>query len=195
MKNKRLRKLSKQELKNRYLLVDLEGKYFDDLTLDKFSRSRITKVEVEGEGNYYSDLPQISIVKKYLIEIKTPGKKDANYTAECDYDNKVIRLFRGRYEKDKIITLLHEMTHAYDNELNKYPTWRDYLLIYFYRKLCARLGGGRVNRMISLESHPDFYVSQGHNLLFVLKCLELDLRLKRKLGTVFAYGRPKHFND
>jgi len=186
-------KLSKQALRSRFLLAELEGKYFDDLTLTKFEKSRITAVEVEGEGNFYSDLPYISIVKKYSIEVTTPRKKDANHTAECDYDNKVIRLFRGRHEKDKIITLLHEMTHAYDNELNKYPTWRDYLLLYLYRKLTAKLGRSRVNNMISLESHPDFFVSQGHNLLFVLKCLELDLRLKKRLGTVFAYGREKHF--
>jgi len=189
-----MKRLTKQNLESRLLLAELEGKYFDDLTLAKFAKSPITAVEVEDEGKLYSALPYISIVKKYSIQIKTPGKKNGTFIAECDYDNKVIRLFRGRYEKSKIITLLHEMIHAYDNELKKYTTWRDYLLLYLYRRLTVKVGKKKIHKMISMEAHPDFYVGQGHNILFVLKCLELDLRLKKKLGSVFAYGRPKYFN-
>lgn len=189
-----IKKLSKQEAKDKLLLAKLQEKYFDDLTLEKFAKSRITAVDLEDVGRVYSDLPYISIVRKYSIRVTNPAKGETAIGA-CDYENKVIKLYRGRYERSKTIIILHEMVHAYDSELSKYPTWRDFVLIYLYRKLSNLFGRKKINRIVFLESHPDFFVNTGHNILFVLKCLELDLRLKKKLGTVFAYGRSKHFNE
>ncbi|MDP3697452.1 MAG: hypothetical protein Q8R55_05540 [Candidatus Taylorbacteria bacterium] len=189
-----MQRLTKQKLESRLLLAELEGEYFEDLTLAKFDKSNISAIVLEDGTKVYDNLPYIGIVKKYTIEVTTPPK-DNGSIALCDIENKVIKLFRGRYEKSEKITLLHEMIHAYDHELMKYPTWRDYVLIYLYNKISRKLGRKRMRSILTLESHPEFLVNQNHNLLFVLKSLDLDLILRRKLGSVFAYGREKYFKN
>ena len=74
---------SKKELEWRLLLAELEGKYFNDMTLTKFSRSRITAAEVEGVGRVYSEFPYISIARKYSIRLVDPIKGET-VIARCD---------------------------------------------------------------------------------------------------------------
>lgn len=185
-------KLNNNDIKSRLLLAELESKYFKDLTLKQFDESEISAVTLDDGSQAFSDLPKVSILGKYRIDIAKPPKSEPA-VAICDWDKKVITLFRGRYEKHKEITLLHEMVHAYDHELVRYQTWRDYLLIYLYNKISDKLGKKRMHSILTLESHPGFCENMAHNLLFVLKSLDLDLMLKKKLGTVFAYGRAKYF--
>ena len=188
-----MKKPSKQELKSKLLLAKFQDEYFEDLTLNKFAKSKITAITFDDGSKVYDDLPYISIVRKYKIEVVAPLKNESA-VALCDTENKIIKLYCGRYEKDKKITLLHEMIHAYDSELAKYPTWRDFVLIYLYNKLSNKLGRKRIDSILTLESHPEFYVNIAHNLLFVLKSLDLDLLLNKKLGSVFSYGRVKYFS-
>lgn len=183
---------SKKERELYRLMCQFELEYFEDLTLKIFEKSKDFETTHDDGTVEYVDMPPISLDAEYKIRVEMASNKETA-NAQCDTKNRVITLFNGRYEKSKNITLLHEMIHAYEYKLRELMTWRDFVLIYLYKKMSKKIGMTKLRSILSTESHPWFFINTAHNLLFVLKCIELDIRLKKKLGSVLAYGRDEWY--
>ena len=106
-----------------------------------------------------------------------------------------ISIKKGMSPKEKKITLLHEMIHAYESELqlSGYNHPRELVLLHLYKKLIKRLGEKKTNEIIKIASQSIFWQAS-HSILFTLKTIDLDLRLKLPLGSIFAYGKTDWFS-
>lgn len=167
------------------MAYDFEDKYFEDLSLKKYEKSPIGYVQhLDGDIEYLDLNPNPNIIK---IRIETP-KKNENIAALYDLKDKKIVFFKGKYEYDKKMTLLHEMIHFYDYELTL-NGMRDFVLINLYNKVLKFISKKDLFRILWTENNPAAAIGNGHTTLFILKALELDIRLNKKLGTVLAYGR------
>ena len=172
------------------LMIDFEDEYFEDLSLKMYEKTPIGKVQnIDGTYDYYGSYelnPYADIMK---IRIEEPNENN-DYAAQCDSLNKTITFFRGRYEKSKKLTLLHEMIHSYDYTLINNPRkLRDLVLLNLYNKILKFISKKNLFEILWNENHQVFQIGLGHNTLFVLKSLDLDIRLNKKLGTILSYGR------
>lgn len=147
-----------------------DGKWPDSFVerppqLQFFSYNFITtKVEpLKGIGGYYNEKEQILCI------------------AESDIKN------------DNVI--LHEMIHMYETVLNEQPLfYHDTLLWALYNDLKEKIEN--LDEMVSGHAHilvEQSIYSQGglHDILFLLKSLNLDLKMGYPLGTVFGYDLRK----
>lgn len=188
-------KASKEELKLYELMRKFQSKYFEDLTLNKFEESEITKIVYENGDIDYDDIPFINlpiVCTIRVLEQREVDKKDV-FCAQFKPKGKIIEFQKGQYEDQMDINMLHEMIHAYDYELRKWLEWRDYVQLYLYEKLRGKIGKNNLWAFFNYESNRFYRVDSSHNLLFLLKSLDLDIRLKRELGTVFSYERTEWY--
>ena len=88
------------------------------------------------------------------------------------------------------------MIHAFEAELRwiegKFGRIREILLILLYKDFVKRLGQKKVDSLLQTTSESIFW-EWGHSLLFSLKSLDIDIRLKLPFGSVFAYGKKDWF--
>lgn len=91
------------------------------------------------------------------------------------------------------------MSRAYDQmlkEFNNNP--REFLILKLYKKLLPLIPN--LNELITKDSpvltKEEFLDSQKENtILFLLKSIELDLRLNKPPGMVYTYPRDRIFSD
>ena len=96
-------------------------------------------------------------------------------------------------------TILHELIHLHEFVIHDGPWFfHDALLWCLYRDLRGKVE----NLDTKIEEHGHILnetelQSQGgtHDILFLLKSFDLDLRKGYPLGTVFGYGRTEYFAD
>jgi hypothetical protein len=135
-----------------------------------------------------STLQQIGISIEYwrfaLKKLRTcDGRCNAKkYLIEIDHKHNDMR------------TLLHEMIHAYEVMLNdSYVSsvlqLHNYIMLDLYERLRGKIGRRRLWQIINTDTHE--YLQEGvwHSRLFLLKSLDLDIRLKKKLGFIYCYER------
>ena len=112
---------------------------------------------------------------------------DSGAPCEGICDPKVNTIWIDAENLHNDITLLHEMIHAYDSVLYKtFSAHRDYVVLKLYEKL--RITIPDLLQLITIDLHTGNIT---HSLLFMLKSLDLDLRLDKPLGTVYSYGRER----
>lgn len=168
--------------------------------------------------DYFDDmcLTKKSIVGKYLDTPYEDSKDDDDYTLsidahfykfyitdeeECDgytdIYNRTITIHR-KHINDKNI-LLHEMLHAHEHIINSaVPVVRDILIIELYNHLkkhiqdLDKLIYNHANLLHNLELTD---MGGNHSVLFMLKSLDLDLRLNNELFTVFGYDYTRNFKE
>ncbi|HOC37652.1 MAG TPA: hypothetical protein PKJ77_00055, partial [Thermodesulfobacteriota bacterium] len=99
---------------------------------------------------------------------------------------KSIPLTTGR---DLEYTLLHEMIHAYESLIPQ--ALQQYLVLFLYGKLSETFGTGELDRIIRTEQHCLAVV---HDLLFLLKSLDLDLAMDLAPGAIIDYGSEEFFD-
>jgi len=174
---------TREEHKLKDLMLHFQNKYFSDMTYNKIDK-RLTKCMVDGKEMYST--PDIFIcLGEWKIVIKNLRKSGGL----CNKKKNLILIKKSKSEKDKINTLLHEMIHAYEFILEEYPiNLREMLILKLYSKLKNQIKN--LNSFIYLDNHFELQV---HSILFLLKSLDLDLRLKYSLGTIYAYGRTDFF--
>lgn len=96
-------------------------------------------------------------------------------------------------------TILHEMIHVYEALINEQPMYmHDMLLWALYTSLKKRIH--KLDDIISSHAHllngSTLYLEGGlHDILFLLKSFDLDIRMGYHLGTVFGYGRVEEFQN
>ena len=83
------------------------------------------------------------------------------------------------------------MIHAYEFQLSQ--PFREWLLLNFHQRMCRRINRTRLQRFMDISTHAEF-PNCTHELLFLFKSLDLDLRFRWPFGTVFGYGRKDYFN-
>lgn len=94
--------------------------------------------------------------------------------------------------------ILHEMIHMHEFVLEIYPTYyHDAILYSLYHDLRSKIED--LDRRMEYQGHivkQEELTQFGgvHDLLFLLKSFDLDLRMNYPLGTVFGYGMADQSN-
>ena len=142
------------------------------------------------EGGFDIETLGLSITS-YCFKVS----KLRNSQGWSDSKKRIITISTKYLEDDS--TLLHEMIHAYEDFLLRRDyfytrlTLRDLLTHFLYRELSKKIKDLDIliHEFIHIRPYDDKTSGGGfHSLLFFLKSIDLDLRLEKKLGTVFAYG-------
>ncbi len=95
--------------------------------------------------------------------------------------------------------ILHEMIHLHEFVINQLPMfYHDMLYWALYQDLREQIP--KLDEIITGHAHlltgTDLYHHGGtHDILFLLKSFDLDIRMNYPLGTVFSYGRDQELKD
>ena len=76
-------------------------------------------------------------------------------------------------------TLLHEMIHAYEDQLPF--AYREWLLLHIFDALTKKMRLRKLRRFIDVNNHS-LFIESGHGELFLLKSVDLDLRCNLEPG-------------
>ena len=117
----------------------------------------------------------------------------SNYDGYFDSKEQLLCISKECLDDDRII--LHEMIHLHEFVLNGLPLfYHDTLLWTLYTDLRKRKEiKNNLDKIISGHAHILFgqkiYNEGGlHDILFLLKSLDLDIKMGYSLGTVFGYN-------
>jgi hypothetical protein len=186
---------AEEEKKLSLKVLEYEKAYFEDMT---FQPESITgDIFVECEQHIFSKRKN----KEYW---PLPESGFDLSISQCSFKIKRIKGAQGRYNhKSKTVfihpefnvqaTILHEMVHVYDFTLDltyPYPL-RDIVLIQLYNKLKGKIKD--LNRLIMVWAHyPNQHEiicsKEGeHGVLFMLKCLDLELRIGFPFGEISGF--------
>ena len=100
---------------------------------------------------------------------------------------------------DNDIVILHEMIHLHEFVINDLPMYfHDMVYWALYQKLGKQIP--KLDEIINSHAHlltgNEIYFQGGtHDILFLLKSFDLDIRNGYSLGTIFGYGRVDDFKD
>lgn len=90
--------------------------------------------------------------------------------------------------------LLHEMIHVYETVLDDFPTfYRDILLWQLYKRMSRKISDldQRIQAFTHLSDQQKLDAVGGcHDVLFLLKSFDLDIKMHYPLGSVLGYAIP-----
>lgn len=90
--------------------------------------------------------------------------------------------------------LLHEMIHVYETVLDDFPTfYRDILLWQLYKRMSRKISDldQRIQAFTHLSDQQKLDAIGGcHDVLFLLKSFDLDIKMRYPLGSVLGYAIP-----
>ena len=167
------------------------GTYSYDLLQCEYL-DRETGEWVKSEFPKYEELEHFSY---NFFRVKVEETENCN--GYYNHKNQVICI-SPKCVEDKAC-ILHEMIHLHESVINDLPLYlHDMLLWALYGKLKAQIP--KLDEIISDHAHiltGSTLYSQGglHDILFLLKSFDLDIRNHYPLGTVFAYGRADNFKE
>jgi len=189
------------------IMLYYDDKYFSDMRLDTMEIirrfGRIEQLDDKGIRRKYLDESPIMkdnplYVDKWSIKLVSRLKDGA--LGRCEKKNKVIKIVKGRNKSELKLTLLHELIHVYESLYNEFfylKIYEQWLCIYLYERLIKRLGAKVIKELLDYDLNffivRDSSFSSFHSLLFLFKSLDLDLKLKKPLGSVYCYGREELF--
>lgn len=180
-------------------VLTFEEEYFTDMTLEEYKEELGGYIDEDGDEDVIEIVPEGYLsVARWIIKVvpSIDPCEGGTVLAQCDIFEKTMSVSE-KYKNDDI-TILHEMIHAYEQMLKEYnDSLREFLILKLYNKLLPLIPN--LDEVITKDSHvlvkEGFLDSQKeHTILFLLKSLELDLRLDKPLGTVYAYKRDKIFS-
>lgn len=176
---------------------------FEDM---KFSpgtpAGELTKIGVKGVGDEdwtetYMDMP-VSIQYASCQFVKFIVTEPENDSDAC-YNNQEQSICISPDLIDDDTVLLHEMIHFYESAVNEFPLYfHDALLWSLYSDLKGKIP--ELDAIITDNAHilieSTLYTDGGlHDILFLLKSFDLDIRNGYPLGSVFGYGREDRFKE
>jgi len=168
---------------------DHEQQYFTDLTMQDYEEELTAQTDEETGIEYKVDVlgEGYQGINGWLFKIS----KLEDCDGLCNYPERTIYINAESNGKD--FTLLHEMIHAYIYMLPEF--YKQFLLFRLYSKLQSQIP--QLLELLTVDIHTllQHDGKNGHCMLFVLKSLDLDLKLKKPLGTVYSYGREEVFKD
>ncbi|NQT81059.1 MAG: hypothetical protein HQ555_11800 [Candidatus Aminicenantes bacterium] len=184
-------------------MLKYDDAYFSDMRIEKKELiRRFGRLQFEEENGtwrtVYDDFPlwnQIPRLENWIIKIVNEKKMKAG--GICVGERKTIKIAEGLNRNELKQILLHEMIHAYEDLHIKgkgYEVYRQFFLLYFFGKLKNKIGLEALNEII--ENGLQFILLEDlHTPLFLLKSLDLDLRLKKPWGTIHSYRRADYFEQ
>ena len=176
--------------------------YFEDMIYDPgFSSFNLIKCQskLPGSDEWIDDeAPRPEALEYFSYNmVRTEVKDLENCEGYYDHKNKVLCLDTKLADDDS--SLLHEMIHLHEGVINDLPLYfHDMLYWALYSDLRNKIVG--LDDAISSHAHilneSTIYSSGGlHDILFLLKSFDLDIRMGYPFGTVFAYGRVEDFKN
>ena len=192
-----------RKLCNRLYELD---EYFDDMRFCSDSiAGKLCECQTPGVDNKYvnDQLPMPAEFEVFSplwlnFHIMTP-EEDREDGCEGYYDWSKNELGVPERNLDKDSVLLHELIHVHERIVNVFPIYyHDTLYWALYSDLKKKIP--KLDELISGHAHmlvgQDIEHQGGaHGILFLLKSLDLDIRMGWKLGTVFNYGYADLFRD
>ena len=97
-------------------------------------------------------------------------------------------------EEEENIALLHSLIHYYEDKLNNVSYhYHDILVIALYRSLSRKVEDldnliieyGRIQNI----EHMDSDIHDEHDILFLLKSFDLDIKMDLEIGTIYNNGQ------
>lgn len=176
---------------------------FEDM---KFSpgtpAGELTKIGIKDVGGEdwtetYMDIPA-SIQYASCQFVKFIVTEPENDSDAC-YNNQEQSICISPDLIDDDTVLLHEMIHFYESAVNEFPLYfHDALLWSLYSDLKGKIP--KLDAIITDNAHilieSTLYTDGGlHDILFLLKSFDLDIRNGYPLGSVFGYGREDRFKE
>jgi len=181
-----------------------DWKYFSDMRFENRELRKFGRIQVlEKEGNEsswrttYDDFPlwqAIPDLSEWII--KEVDEKEMEALGMCEEEEKMIKVAKGLNRSDLKLVLLHEIIHAYEglSKPQTYAIYRQLLVLYFHEKLRKKIESKALEEIIGIGLNF-FIIEKGcHTPLFLLKSLDLDLRLNKPWGTVHSYEREDFFD-
>lgn len=185
-----------EEIKLDQRIRDL-GDYFVDMTFEEGSSTyEMIKCQSQSEdGRWQDDTVVLPSELKYFnynyFRKKVESLQD-NYAGYFDPKEQVLCISNKYLDEDRII--LHEMIHLHEFVLNVLPSfYHDTVLWTLYTDLRKRKEiKNKLDKIISgcahILSEQKIYNQGGsHDTLFLLKSLDLDIKMGYSLGTVGGY--------
>lgn len=174
-------------------IYEFEEKYFTDLTLKDYEKDLagyrkklIVKWETDN-GDLLVNENMSFIDNKWKVKLMRSLVYLEGYYGFCNVKERLIAIAEPLKDHDP--TLLHEMIHGYESMLEPYVGYHQFVLIKLYEKLLLQIPN--LNKIIAWDMHNENTVY--HSNLFLLKSLDLDIRLKQPFGTVYGYYREYEF--
>lgn len=145
----------------------------------------------------YMDLPDELICTPYdrfKFIVAQPDIECGGY-----FDEQALELCIVPENQNDDASILHEMIHLHEFVVNQHPMfYHDTLLWSLYFDLKNKIPelDTIINEHAHILNESTLYASSGlHDILFLLKSFDLDIKKGYPLGTVFAYGRADDFKD
>lgn len=163
-----------------------------------FYENSITGDYMLRDGKHKKFQKELSIDEQLFRIIVEDTKK---YDAYVDISEPKI-VINKKHVNNKA-TILHEMIHAHEYILQKQKTLlKEIVLIELYKNLKPQLAKRSLNLDAIIFNHANIphnqYLSEyggEHDLLFLLKSLDLDLKCDFELFTVFGYDYIRAFKE
>lgn len=177
--------------KLRSLAEQFEAIYFKDFRFEvKELWERFFKYETQTPEDFHVDWDDAGteLLDEYLL-LYVPGSRE-RYHARFDLQKREIQINSGSVISEKELgnALLHQMVHACQSLVPQ--ALQQYLVLFLYERLSIQLGKGELDRIIRTNQHC---IAVTHDLLFLLKSLDLDVARSLSLGTIIDYGREEFF--
>ena len=175
------------------------GEFFEDMCFKVGTTSnRLIKCQSkQADGEWHDD--EFDLPDKLEYFDYTLFKYKAEKPIDCDASfNRLESLLTAPINADDSI-ILHEMIHMHECVINELPMYfHDMLYWALYQDLKDQIP--MLDSIITDHAHIvneySLYQQGGlHDILFLLKSFDLDIRMKYKLGTVFGYGRTDDFSE
>lgn len=186
------------EIFNLHIKTLMLESYFDDMMLDKnsimYKYMRMLNDEFADDTNNDTDALSLQAYN-YRFEISADIQDERDgYSNKSD---RVITIKKSSVQNENVI--LHEMLHGHEQILLSINhIVRETLLVELYNKLKKEIPN--IDKIISIHANINHNLELSkiggeHDLLFLLKSLEIDLRRNNKLFTVFGYGYNEYFTE
>ena len=188
----------------RYLFNRIEelGDLFGDMLFEKGSASYSLiscSSQREENGSWEEDemgLPDLITnftYEDYRTNVSGIVGSDGYY----DHENQIICLPPGAAQDDA--SILHEMIHLHEMLLSELePYFHDIIFWALYQDLRKKIHGldTIINEHAHVLNESQLYKAGGsHDILFLLKSLDLDLCMGYPLGRIFAYGAEEFLSE
>ena len=191
---------SEEDKKLRDRLDEFSDFFEDMLFAENSSAGSMVKCQVKVGDNSWKDdivfLPEeITYFSYNNFDIRV--KPMEKYGGYFDEEKRLLCISEIYARDDSVI--LHEMIHLHEFVLNGLPLfYHDVLLWVLYDDLKRKIKG--LDKLVSSHAHileqQSIYDKGGlHDICFLLKSLELDIRMGYRLGTVFGYDMEKFAKD
>ncbi len=162
---------------------EYDEEYFQDMLLSRYIKEQ-HEFGTDPDGGPEDEIEPGILDADFAIDSWIFKLEELdNSSGMCSGSTRTITIDPGRTaDEDALnVTLLHEMIHAYEYMLPE--IYRQYVAVRLFQKLEPLIPDlmDLINADIQSEVRE-------HSVLFMLKALDLDLRLNKPPGTVYSYG-------